>query len=443
MNPFSDLIAAVSTPTGSGALCVIRLSGPQVLKAMEKIFFSKANLELKPRTLVLGKIIDPKTGKTIDQALASFFPGPNSFTGEDSVEIQGHGGSTVPRLILEAALSAGARLAGPGEFTQRAFLNGKLSLDQAEAIADLVASQSEAEAALASRHLEGALSKALIPINDALKSLLVKITAALDFEEHWEAEQEKDLLEDLGNLIDELTRVLKIRQSGRIFRDGLRLVLAGPTNAGKSSLFNALIGARRALVSAKPGTTRDYLEAAVNWSSIRVELVDTAGLREDSQDEIEGLGQQLTKKELERADLVVWVNDLASEENSAPPEISNKLISVWNKADLEPAKRPTEGLIISALTGQGLEELKAAVLENVGVSPNQDPSFVPNLRQQNSLEECLNFLSAAKKAMEEGFPLDIIAIELNDAFSALGRITGRSMTEDILNEVFSHFCIGK
>jgi tRNA modification GTPase len=421
------------------------LSGTGALPALKKIFSAKTDLAQKPKSLVLGKVINPATKTVIDQALASYFPGPNSFTGEDSAEIQGHGGTTVPRLILEAAILAGARLARPGEFTQRAFLNGRLSLDQAEAVADLVASQSEAEAALASRHLQGALSTALTPVNDQLKGLLARLTAALDFEEEWGDKEGKDLNLKLSDLIENLEELIKIRQSGRIFRDGLRVVLAGPPNAGKSSLFNCLLGHERALVSQRPGTTRDYLEAAVSWSGIRVELVDTAGLREKSNDELESLGQELTRRELDRADIVVWLNDLTSDQVSSPDEekLPTKLITIWNKADLRPEMKPENALTISAITGQGLDALKAAILDMVGVIPNHNPEFVPNLRQQNTLENCLCSVKAAKKALEERLPLDIISLELSEALSTLGLITGQTMTEDILSEVFSHFCIGK
>ncbi|MDR1545680.1 MAG: tRNA uridine-5-carboxymethylaminomethyl(34) synthesis GTPase MnmE [Deltaproteobacteria bacterium] len=436
----SDLIAAPATAPGAGALSVIRLSGPSALAAAAKMFVGP-DLAARPRALVLGRVIDPRDGRFIDQALAVYFPGPASFTGEDSVEIQGHGGSAVPRLTLEAARAAGARLARPGEFTQRAFLNGRLSLDQAEAVAELVAAQSEAEAALAARHLQGALSARLAPFRGRLLAALADLTAILDFEEDWTAADARRLAETLTALSAELRPLIELRRRGRIFRDGLRLTLAGPPNAGKSSLFNALLGRDRALVSPQPGTTRDYLEAAVNWSGLRVELVDTAGLRADGADELETRGQALTRRELEQADAALWLQDLTADDRPEPPDVPG-LVPVWSKLDLCRGE-PPPGLAVSALTGEGLEELRAAVLATVGANPDQVPEAAPNLRQQKALEDCLAGLAAAAAALGEGRPPEIVGLELTGALSSLDLVTGRTMTEDLLAEVFSRFCLGK
>jgi tRNA modification GTPase len=442
-----DLIAAVATASGAGAVCVVRLSGDGAGLALNKIFKSQTPPTKKPRTMVLGRLSDPVTGKTIDQALAVYFPGPYSFTGEDSAEIQGHGGSTVPRLILEAVLAAGARLAKPGEFTQRAFLNGRLSLDQAEAVAELVASQSEAEAALAARHLEGALAAGIAPLNERLRAIAVGLTADLDFfEEKWEIVQQRSLIDGLHEVARELDRLVDLRKSGRIFRDGLRVVLAGPPNAGKSSLFNALLGRDRALVNPRPGTTRDYLEAAVSWSGLRVELVDTAGLREDA-DELESQGQILARRELERADVVIWLSDLSSpvfwEE---PPDYLGidgpQILRVFNKADLASEKPGDGALVVSALTGEGLSKIKQEVLALTGTE-GPSPEIVPNLRQQRALESALGFVIAALTALEDGQVPDIAALEIKAALDAMGLITGVVLTEDLLEEVFSQFCLGK
>ncbi|MDR3204714.1 MAG: tRNA uridine-5-carboxymethylaminomethyl(34) synthesis GTPase MnmE [Deltaproteobacteria bacterium] len=441
----NELIAAVATALGAGAVSIIRLSGRSVLKALAKIFSQTEQLAKKPRTMVLGRLVNPVNGCVIDQVLAVYFPGPGSFTGEDSAEIQGHGGSTVPTLVLEACLDAGARLARPGEFTQRAFLNGQMSLDQAEAVAELVASQSRLEVELSARHLEGALAKRLNPISSKLKSLCADSTAYLDFEEEYDQEKAKAFKDKLTFLIKELEAVINLGQSGRIFRTGLRVALAGPPNVGKSSLFNALLGKDRALVSRVEGTTRDYLESSVDWQGLRVELVDTAGLREEGADELERLGQELTKREMTRADVVVSIGDLSRPQVTTPIVDLGGIptIKVWNKVDLAPEGQSDEELLISALTGQGLEKLKEKILSLVGEALVRPPEVAPNLRQQKALEETLKFLKASLSALEEGHPLDIVSMELSEALAAIGLVTGRTLTEDMLQEVFSRFCLGK
>jgi tRNA modification GTPase len=411
--------------------------------------------------MVFGNLVDPISQKTIDQVLAVYFPGPGAFTGEDSAEIHGHGGSTVPRLILEALLASGARLARPGEFTLRAFLNSRLSLDQAEAVAELVASQSEAEAAIAARHLEGALAKKLEPTFAKLMEAAAFLTSELDFmdEDEWSEARSDHLLAILKDAQGDLERLLELRMTGRVFRDGLRVVLAGPPNAGKSSLFNALLGRDRALVNPMPGTTRDYLEGYVSWSGLKVELVDTAGLREDG-DELESQGQALTQRELEQAEVIVWLNDLSKPETRMPPPVfSNpngpKLIEVWNKADIGLGPPPAENpghpdhpekpyyRTISALTGQGLDGLKQDILGFFLTPTSLNPELVPNLRQQKALEEGLDYINATVKSLEDGQAPDIASLEIKGALEALGRITGRVLTEDLLEEVFSRFCLGK
>ena len=456
-----DLIAALATPSGPGAVGVVRLSGEGAADCLSKIFSSWRALVRKPRTMVLGRLVDPAEGAppaegaALDQALAVFFPAPGSFTGEDCAEIHCHGGSTAPRLALEAVLSAGARLARPGEFTQRAFLNGRLSLDQAEAVAELVAAQSQAEAALAARHLEGALSRKINPLFESLRAIAADLAAALDFlDEEWTEADRDSLLSRLSELAGGLASVIALGREGRIYRDGLRVVLAGPPNAGKSSLFNALLGRDRALVSPRPGTTRDYLEASVSWSGLRAELVDTAGLRSDGADELESQGQLLSMRELERADVVLWLRDLADPEAEGPPALEGaKILSIGSKADLaeaaasETTSRKTASgeppLVVSAVTGSGLERLKEAVLALAGAQEGPGPEVVPNLRQRRALEDCLERVKTAQEALEGQMPPDIAAIELKDALTALGAVTGATFTDDLLEEVFSRFCLGK
>ncbi|MDR2456133.1 MAG: tRNA uridine-5-carboxymethylaminomethyl(34) synthesis GTPase MnmE [Deltaproteobacteria bacterium] len=439
-----DLIAAPATASGAGAVGVVRLSGEALADCLSKVLASWKVLLQSPRTMVLTSVMSPSSGRALDRALAVFFPAPFSFTGEDCAEIHCHGGSAAPRLVLEAVLSAGARLARPGEFTQRAFLNGKMSLDQAEAVAELVAAQSEAEAFLAVRHLEGALSKSLAPVFGELKAVCADLLAALDFlDEEWTEGDQALLLPRLSKLSEKLSRLLASAREGRIYRDGLRVVLCGPPNAGKSSLLNALLGRERALVSSEPGTTRDYLEAAVSWGGIRVELVDTAGLREEGAGALENLGQDLARRELERSDVAVWLKDCSDPKAMGPPLISGaKILTTLSKSDLAPS-RPAGVLAVSSVTGSGLDSLKEAVLALAGAESGPGPEAAPNLRQSRALEECHKRLNSAVEGLKAGTPLDIAYLELSGALAALGLVTGATMTEDLLEEVFSRFCLGK
>ena len=441
-----DLIAAIATATGPGAVGIVKLSGEGAKDCFLKVATNARAAINKPRTMVLSKVSDPLSGEVVDQALVVWFPAQTSYTGEDLAEIHGHGGSMVPRLLLEAVLSAGARLARPGEFTQRSFLNGLLSLDQAEAIAELAASQSRAEAALAARHLDGALIQMIQPIKDELKSSLANITVILDFiDEEWTRENQNNLLDSLSFAEEDLEAAVALGQEGRIYRDGLRVVLAGAPNAGKSSLFNALLGRERALVNPKPGTTRDYLEASVSWSGLRVELVDTAGLRSEGADELESQGQELAKRELEKADVALWLKDLSDPSAEDPPDdedLEEKLLVVHSKADLAQIREGVE-LAVSSVTGSGLDRLKAAILDMVGAEDGQEPDAVPNLRQLRALEECLVHVKAAILALDTLSAPDLVALELKYATQALGQVSGGFFTEDVLDEVFSHFCVGK
>ncbi|MDR2366540.1 MAG: tRNA uridine-5-carboxymethylaminomethyl(34) synthesis GTPase MnmE [Deltaproteobacteria bacterium] len=441
----ADLIAAISTATGPGAVCVVRLSGQGVREALGCVFEAARGPVGRPREMVYGKLVHPKTGEMIDRAMAVFFPAPRSFTGEDTAEIFGHGGSTIPRLILEAVMAAGARLANPGEFTQRAFLNDRLSLDQAEAVADLVAAQGEAEAALAARHLEGALSAKIKPLVDRAVALQAELVAILDFEEEWDEGARAKTMGALEGLHSEIQTLVGIGKNLRVFRDGLRLVLTGLPNAGKSSLFNALLGRDRALVSPRPGTTRDYLEATVSWDGLRVELVDTAGLGARSGDELEGLGQEMALRELGEADVIVRlrsVTDPGPEGTGAFPG-ADKILTVWSKADLRAGPLPDGSIAVSALTGEGLGELKLAALEKVGVAPGLAPEIVPNLRQRMALEEAGDSIGQALRALTDLMPPDIAALEVAAALGSLNRITGRAYTDDVLAQVFANFCVGK
>jgi tRNA modification GTPase len=472
---------------------VVRLSGKGALGALKAVFRGRRDPGERPSRLALGKVVSPSSGKLLDHAMAVWFPAPGSFTGEDSCEIQCHGGGVVPRLVLEAALEAGARLARPGEFTERAFLNGRLTLDQAEAVAEIVAAESEAEAAIAAKAMDGALADRVAPLSKALLSAHARLTGALDFEVDWTERDSEALLETLLPLESGLAELLELRRSGRVFREGVKVVLAGPPNAGKSSLFNALLGKRRALVSAVAGTTRDYLTASASWGLVKVDLVDTAGLREGGSDELESLGMDLALEQMSDADLVVWLRDLSVPGGGPPPDAGEagggrrgegappcvatgggdaekapgseaaktpgeaparavgmppcnppKILEVWSKSDLAAGGAPPGGALrVSAATGEGLKGLKEAILDLFGALGPKAPELVPNLRQELALAGALKALGQARKALEDGEVPEIAGILLKEARDSLDLVTGRTVTEDLLAEVFSQFCLGK
>jgi tRNA modification GTPase len=394
-----------------------------------------------------GRLVHPLSRRLLDDGLAVWFPGPHSFTGEDSAEIQGHGGAAVSALALEAVLAAGAELARPGEFTRRAFLNGRLDLAQAEAVADLVAARSAAETTLAARQLAGGLSARVEEAARPLLAVLAELEAALDFSDEVSP---PDLAALSGRLRREvqppLASLLAAGREGLPFRYGLKVTLAGAPNVGKSSLFNALLGTGRALVSPRPGTTRDYLTAEVVWSGLRVELSDTAGLTESPADELDELGQARSREQAAGADLVLWVADCASPAGPVawlPPP--GRSLTVWNKADLAPPPPGTRPeLTVSARTGLNLPQLKAAVVKlATGLENPEPPEVAPSIRHQAALRQAEEYLLAALAALDEGQPPDICAFELRSALEALGLIRGRTAAEDILNEIFSRFCLGK
>lgn len=445
-------IAAVATAPGVGAVSIVRLSGPKALAVLDRVFKPAGpSWPWRSHYLRFGQVLEPDSGRLLDQALAVFFQGPHSFTGEDCAEIHGHGGPAVTGLILGALLKAGASMAQPGEFTRRAYENGQLDLSQAEAVAELIAAQTEAETALAARQLAGGLSRQLEPIERALRLALAELTAALDFSDDLPEPDFASLQKRLRlEVVEPLERIFQAGRQGRFFRQGLRLALAGAPNVGKSTVFNRLLGQDRSLVSPHAGTTRDYVTACAQLGPLRLELGDTAGLSARPQDELDELGQRRSREHLAQADLIVWVRDISSPADPAEEALGRELapdrtLVVWNKADLPPVRRPEPGEpVFSALSGQGLPELKEALVARVCGHPKPEPpDIVPNLRHQAALAESLNCLGALFEAIDEGRSADECAFELSAAAKALEPICGRWAPEDILTDIFSRFCLGK
>jgi tRNA modification GTPase len=459
-----DAIAAVATASGKGAVGIVRLSGP----ALAPLLPALVGRTLKPRHAHHGPFLDAN-GQAIDQGLALWFPAPHSYTGEDVLELQAHGGPVVLQLLLarclQAAASAGLamRLAEPGEFTQRAFLNDKLDLAQAEAVADLIDASTEAAARSATRSLAGAFSQAVASLAERLLELRMLVEATLDF-----PEEEIDFLEQaqarqrLAAVAHELAGVLTQSRQGALLREGLRVVLAGQPNVGKSSLLNALAGAELAIVTPVAGTTRDRIDSQVQIDGVPLHLTDTAGLREEHEaaDEVERIGMARTWAAVAAADVLVHLHDLTrwpqakyqQAEAALHARISAELpahavrLLVFNKADATTGAEglPDGALCLSARSGQGLPALRQALLEAAGWQPQAEGVFMARTRHVLALQEAaVHVASAQAHAAQRDAVLDLLAEDLRLAHDALGRITGRVSADDLLGVIFSRFCIGK
>ena len=432
-----DTIAAIATPAGRGGIGVVRVSGPGVPRVAAAVLGKLP----QPRLAMFGSFRD-RQGETIDEGLALYFPAPHSYTGEAVLELQGHGGPVVMQALLSACVDAGARIAEPGEFTRRAFLEGKIDLAQAEAVADLIDAASREAARSALRSLSGEFSAAIGALRARLVELRAVTEAMLDFpEEEVDALHREDAAARLAETRDALGEVLAKSRQGSLLRAGIHVVLAGRPNVGKSSLLNRLAGEERAIVTPIPGTTRDALREPMLIEGVPIVMVDTAGLRE-SRDEIERLGIQRTRQELERADLVIAVFE-ANRGTDALQDLpaASARIDIYNKIDLAPGfAPPAEALAVSARTGAGLEALRQRILEAAGWSAGGEPVFLARERHLRALERAAAHLAAAA---DETPRWEFFAEELRLAHAALGSITGEFSADDLLGEIFKRFCIGK
>ena len=452
-----DTVAAIATPPGTSGIAVIRVSGDDAIDRVADRFRGTDIREAASHTLHHGRICDADD-HVLDEVLVSVFHEPRSYTGENSVEISCHGGAVVSRRVLSSLLETGIRHAEPGEFTRRAFLNGKMDLAQAEAVADLIHAQS-AEAHQASvRQLEGTLSRFVSGIRDDLLRTAGMLELSLDFaEEDVELLDEKQLATLFDDSISRLGAALDSYGSGRIIRDGMRVALAGPPNVGKSSLLNALLGTRRAIVTETPGTTRDYIEEGMLLNGEHMRFIDTAGMRQ-TDDRIEAAGIALSRDILREADIVclmadardgareaVTIRDLALLE-----EEDARVLLLFNKADLVSADAAAalseHGLVISAQTGEGISRLtdRLAELARAAMRPTEQGSvLVTNARHADCLRRGIDALKDARSARRDGMSEEILAYEVRRAIDALGEIIGIVTSEDVLNGIFARFCIGK
>ncbi len=432
-----DTIAAVATPAGRGGIGIVRISGPRAAHIAERV----AGTLPAPRVAKLVRFRDA-SGSALDEGIALYFPAPHSYTGEDVLELHGHGGPVVMQMLLSACLDAGARLAEPGEFTRRAFLEGRLDLAQAEAVADLIDASSQQAARGALRSLTGEFSAAVEALRKQLVDLRALTEAQLDFpEEELDGFHREDVARRLAGVQAALDDVLARSQQGNLLRSGVHVVLAGPPNVGKSSLLNRLAGEERAIVTPIPGTTRDALRETIHIAGIAVVLVDTAGLRE-STDEIEKLGMARTRSEVERADLVLAVHEAtggARPLTGIPQGIGR--LDVYNKVDLAPRfVAPSDAIAVSAKTGAGMAELRAAIVRAAGWSSTGESVFLARERHLRALAAAKAHL---REAGSEQGRWELFAEELRLAHTELSAITGQFTADDLLGEIFGRFCIGK
>ena len=459
----TSTIAAISTPYGTGGLGIVRLTGPEAFKIASGIFRGKKPFkDIKSHTVSHGRIIDPETGRMLDDVLLIKMKGPKTFTTEDIVEISCHGGTIVLKNVLALLLKQGAQPAGPGEFTKRAFLNGRMDLAQAEAVIDLIHSKTDEGSRAAVSQLEGRLSEGIRHGRSQLIELIAHIEAVVDYPEHDIEELTGDRIYDgVLSVKKELQKMAESYEQGRLIKEGISAVIAGKPNAGKSSLLNALAGSTRAIVTEIPGTTRDIIEEYINVRGIPVRFLDTAGIRSTS-DPVEAIGVERAQKAALDADLVILVLD--AQTGILPEDIEiidsmkdKKKIIIINKTDIAQEKEiqkmetslqsasDAPVIVASILEGRGIEDLLAAIesLFLKGAIDMNSEVLLTNVRHRQLLDKALESLESAASAHKSGLPLDFVTIDIKESAEYLGQITGESVSEDVVREIFSRFCIGK
>jgi tRNA modification GTPase len=460
-----DTIVAIATPPGRGGIGVVRLAGSRAVAIAEPMLRLRHSLE--PGRAVFGELVEPVADQVkravspeggearIDEVVVTYFQKLHSYTTDDIVEISAHGSPVVLRHIVELALGAGARLAEPGEFTMRAFLNGRLDLTQAEAVRDLIDSQTLFQAKVAAQQLEGALSKRLKPIKQKLVELIALLEAGIDFaEDDISVAPDATVLTRIAEVRGPLEQLVASFEYGKLVHEGLTLAIVGRPNVGKSSLFNRLVERERAIVTSQPGTTRDIVSETVAIGGIPVQLVDTAGIRH-ALDEAESIGIKKSMEALSEADLVLVVLDSSQPIDAGDRSLLKQVegrpaIVVENKCDLRSSQfsvlsSQLQGVETSALTGQGIAELRAAILRHVGgeSSPQIETGFLTNVRHQKLVSDSIGGLDAATNAVAVRVPHEMLLLDLYNALRPLDEVTGATTTDDVLNLIFGTFCIGK
>lgn len=456
----TDTIAAISTNTmGNGGIGIIRISGDEAIEIADRLFVGvnkKRLSECKSHTIHYGTIVI--NGRVADEALVSVMKSPNTYTKEDIVEINCHGGILVMRNILDAVFEAGARPAEPGEFTKRAFLNGRIDLTQAESVIDIINSKNKYALLSSVMQLQGKLLREIEEIREIILNHTAFIEAALDDPEHYELENYGDnLIKDVDKCVDKLNILWKSSENGRILKDGVQTVILGKTNAGKSSLLNTLAGSQRAIVTDIEGTTRDALEEDINLDGIILNLVDTAGIR-DTEDIVEKIGISRAFEYAQNADLIIYVVDATKHLDNNDTKIlemvkERNVIVLLNKSDIENVITKEQMseyidcpiLSVSAKNETGIDELSNTIKEMFfhGEINNNDEIYITNARHKNLIKESINSLNLVRDSIHDGMPEDCFTIDLLNAYESLGRIIGKAVEEDLVDRIFSKFCMGK
>ena len=456
----TDTIAAAATAMGSAGIGIIRISGPDAFTVLEKVFRPKNEKKVMSEqpgyTVYYGMAVDGE--QVLDEVLVMLMRGPHSYTAEDTAEIDCHGGRLVMQKILEAVLKNGARAADPGEFTKRAFLNGRIDLSQAEAVMDLIQSKNEMALKSSLAQLKGTVRQEIEKLRAQLLYEMAFVEAALDDPEHFSLDgYSEELLEKMRGIAAEVEKLLKSSESGRMLKEGIKTVILGKPNAGKSSLLNVLLGEERAIVTEIAGTTRDVLEEQLQLGEVSLQLLDTAGIR-STEDVVEQIGVERARKQAEDADLILYVADSSRVLDESDEEIlklleGKKALVLLNKSDLAPVITPEimrektgqPVLVISAKEGAGIQELEEKIrsLFFRGEVDFNDEVLITNLRQKQALMDTSKSLSMVIESIENGMPEDFFTIDLKDAYTALGFIIGEEIGDDLANEIFGKFCMGK
>ncbi|WP_368290783.1 tRNA uridine-5-carboxymethylaminomethyl(34) synthesis GTPase MnmE [Ligilactobacillus ruminis] len=455
-----DTIAAISTPPGEGAISIVRMSGEEAVSIAQKVFSGKDLTQAKSHTINYGHIVDPKTHEEIDEVMVSLMLAPKTFTREDVVEINCHGGIVATNRILQLLLVNGARLAEPGEFTKRAFLHGRIDLTQAESVMDLIRAKTDRSMKIALNQLDGNLSHLIDSLRKDILDVLAQVEVNIDYPEYDDVEEmtTKLLKEKAIEIKQRIEQLLKTASQGKIMREGLATALVGRPNVGKSSLLNHLLHEDKAIVTDVAGTTRDVIEEYVNVSGVPLKLIDTAGIRE-TDDKVEKIGVERSKKAIEQSDLVLLVLNAAESLTKEDLELirltnDKKRIIILNKTDLEEKLDRKELAEISEnapvyatsiLKNEGVEALEEAISKLFfnGIENSQSTVMVTNARHIALLEKAQNSLDSVLEGISSGMPVDLVQIDMTEAWNLLGEITGESYEDELLDQLFSQFCLGK
>lgn len=455
-----DTIAAISTPLGEGAIAIVRLSGNEALAIANKMYRGKDLTAVDSHTIHYGRIVEPETEEMIEEVMVSVMRGPRTFTREDVVEINCHGGLASVNRLLTLALYHGARLAEPGEFTKRAFLNGRIDLSQAEAVMDLIRAKTDKAMHVAVRQLDGKLSKLITQLRQQLIETVAHVEVNIDYPEYDDVEEMtlNLLKERIAFVSDEIIKLLAMAKQGKILREGISTAIIGRPNVGKSSLMNALVQENKAIVTDIPGTTRDIIEEYVNVRGVPLKLVDTAGIRE-TEDLVEKIGVERSRQVLNEADLILLVlnnNDVLTDEDRQLLEIVRdmEVIVLINKTDLEATldhnevKRLIDGkpvVTTSLIEEAGIDQLEQAIADTffIGGIESSDLSYVSNARHIQLLNQAKQSLSEAAMAIDSEMPIDLIQIDVTRAWELLGEIIGDTIQDSLIDQLFSQFCLGK